>query len=574
MLSLFNIGGRFFWASISDHLGRKRTYYLFFLLGIALYALAPTAAHIGSKALFVLMFGVILSMYGGGFATVPAYLADIFGTQFVGAIHGRLLTAWSTAGIIGPVIVNYIREYEKSIGVPSDKLYDVTMYVLAGLLVLGLIANSLVRPLAERWYMRPDEVLALQPRATVAVHPRRLVRDRPRRVRWQGTGCLAARRRADLVGRVGHPLEGQRAVPVSGVSAAGYRHRRRRVRQCAAAGVASLASGTITAPRPRPINPARRRRHQPGRSRADGAQRVADRLRHLLDAVGDRRPAILLQPVQHDPAADPEHGGGADQAQELEEGRHHADDAAADGAGHGLAAAGQRHADIVGLHDHRHGAIDQNRDADADHGQHEHPGPERAAGDRAQRDRHDLGREDEIGADGATHAPILLALGTLDGRGRRDGVGRRRMRPDQLDHLLGTLVAEIGATQHQERRDAPRRQLTQRQGGRRQDQQLVAQRAQGDLADDRQLALGHEAHDVAGHHGRIVDHDPDGLDAGPRRLCGGIVERARGELGEADHVVDQGGQTDAHAGSRHGLIDGVAGGCRHSAARSRADLPT
>ena len=119
LLSLFNIGGRFFWASISDHIGRKKTYYLFFLLGIALYALAPTAAHIGSKALFVLMFGVILSMYGGGFATVPAYLADIFGTQFVGAIHGRLLTAWSTAGIIGPVIVNYIREYEKSIGVPE-----------------------------------------------------------------------------------------------------------------------------------------------------------------------------------------------------------------------------------------------------------------------------------------------------------------------------------------------------------------------------------------------------------------------------------------------------------------------
>ena len=119
LLSLFNIGGRFFWASLSDQLGRKMTYYMFFLLGIALYALAPWAAHIGSKALFVLIFGVILSMYGGGFATVPAYLADIFGTQFVGAIHGRLLTAWSTAGIIGPVIVNYIREYEKSVGVPA-----------------------------------------------------------------------------------------------------------------------------------------------------------------------------------------------------------------------------------------------------------------------------------------------------------------------------------------------------------------------------------------------------------------------------------------------------------------------
>jgi MFS family permease len=106
LLSLFNIGGRFFWASLSDRIGRKATYYTFFILGIALYALAPWAAHIGSKALFVLMFGVILSMYGGGFATVPAYLADVFGTQFVGAIHGRLLTAWSTAGIIGPVVVN------------------------------------------------------------------------------------------------------------------------------------------------------------------------------------------------------------------------------------------------------------------------------------------------------------------------------------------------------------------------------------------------------------------------------------------------------------------------------------
>jgi len=164
LLSLFNIGGRFFWASVSDHFGRKRTYYVFFLLGIALYALAPTAAHSGSKALFVLIFAVILSMYGGGFATVPAYLADIFGTQFVGAIHGRLLTAWSTAGIIGPVIVNYIREYEKAAGVPADRFYDVTLYVLAGLLVLGLIANSLVRPVAERWYMRQEDVLALQPR--------------------------------------------------------------------------------------------------------------------------------------------------------------------------------------------------------------------------------------------------------------------------------------------------------------------------------------------------------------------------------------------------------------------------
>ena len=108
LLSLFNIGGRFFWASLSDISDAKHLLYVF-LLGIALYASTPWRRW-GFLALFVLAFGIILSMYGGGFATVPAYLADIFGTQFVGAIHGRLLTAWSTAGIIGPVVVNYIRE--------------------------------------------------------------------------------------------------------------------------------------------------------------------------------------------------------------------------------------------------------------------------------------------------------------------------------------------------------------------------------------------------------------------------------------------------------------------------------
>ena len=126
LLSLFNIGGRFFWASLSDYIGRKNTYYTFFLLGIALYASAPFFAQIGSKVLFVGAFCIILSMYGGGFATVPAYLADMFGTQFVGAIHGRLLTAWSTAGIIGPVVVNYIREAQLAAGVPRDHLYDFT----------------------------------------------------------------------------------------------------------------------------------------------------------------------------------------------------------------------------------------------------------------------------------------------------------------------------------------------------------------------------------------------------------------------------------------------------------------
>jgi MFS family permease len=147
---------------LSDHIGRKATYVVFFLLGIAMYALAPWAAHAGSKVLFVAFFCVILSMYGGGFATVPAYLADMFGTQFVGAIHGRLLTAWSTAGVIGPVLVSYMREGAISAGVPRSSVYDVTLYLLSGLLVIGLVANLLVRPVPRKWFMSDAEVTALQ----------------------------------------------------------------------------------------------------------------------------------------------------------------------------------------------------------------------------------------------------------------------------------------------------------------------------------------------------------------------------------------------------------------------------
>jgi MFS family permease len=162
LLSLFNIGGRFFWASLSDYIGRKNTYYTFFLLGIALYASAPFFAQIGSKVLFVGAFCIILSMYGGGFATVPAYLADMFGTQFVGAIHGRLLTAWSTAGVIGPVVVNYIREAQLAAGVQRDHLYDFTSYVLCGMLIIGLICNFLIKPVNPKWFMSQEEVAKLQ----------------------------------------------------------------------------------------------------------------------------------------------------------------------------------------------------------------------------------------------------------------------------------------------------------------------------------------------------------------------------------------------------------------------------
>lgn len=160
LLSLFNIGGRFFWASCSDYIGRKATYAVFFVLGFILYASIPGAAHANNLALFVLAFCIILSMYGGGFATVPAYLADMFGSQMVGAIHGRLLTAWATAGVLGPVLIGYIREYQIAHGVPTAQAYDVTMYILAGLLLLGFICNLLIRPVDKSVFMSEEELAA------------------------------------------------------------------------------------------------------------------------------------------------------------------------------------------------------------------------------------------------------------------------------------------------------------------------------------------------------------------------------------------------------------------------------
>jgi MFS family permease len=160
LLSLFNIGGRFLWASLSDFIGRRLTYFVFFVLGFVLYAYAPTAGHSGSVALFVGIFCIILTMYGGGFATIPAYLADMFGTQMVGAIHGRLLTAWSVAGIVGPLLVNYINDAQIKSGVPKSEAYDTTMYILAAMLIGGFVCNLLVRPVAAKWFMTDDELAA------------------------------------------------------------------------------------------------------------------------------------------------------------------------------------------------------------------------------------------------------------------------------------------------------------------------------------------------------------------------------------------------------------------------------
>jgi len=158
LLSLCNIFGRIGWASLSDKLGRKLTYGIFFTLGVGLYAFAPGAAKAGHLALFVLACCVILTMYGGGFSTIPAYLADMFGTHMVGAIHGRLLTAWSTAGVLGPALVNYLREHQLSHGVPREAAYYQTMYVLAALLAAGFVCNLLVRPVAARHFMSDEEL--------------------------------------------------------------------------------------------------------------------------------------------------------------------------------------------------------------------------------------------------------------------------------------------------------------------------------------------------------------------------------------------------------------------------------
>ncbi len=156
LLSLFNMGGRFFWASTSDFLGRKTTYFVFFTLGPILYFFMPFTGsnHLNSVVLFVAIACVALSMYGGGFATVPAYLKDLFGGYNVSAIHGRLLTAWSVAGIVGPLIVNGILDHYKAAGLNRMDGYRVVLHIMVGLLVVGFIANLMIRPVAERFWLK------------------------------------------------------------------------------------------------------------------------------------------------------------------------------------------------------------------------------------------------------------------------------------------------------------------------------------------------------------------------------------------------------------------------------------
>jgi MFS family permease len=152
LLSLFNMGGRFVWSTTSDYIGRKPIYMIYLGVGIVLYIVLAT---LGSSAtwIFVITAAIIISFYGGGFATIPAYLRDLFGTFQVGAIHGRLLTAWSAAGIAGPLIINGVLDMAE--GEPGELVagdYRPALFIMVGLLAVGFVANLLVKPVADKWY--------------------------------------------------------------------------------------------------------------------------------------------------------------------------------------------------------------------------------------------------------------------------------------------------------------------------------------------------------------------------------------------------------------------------------------
>lgn len=154
LLSVFNMGGRFAWSSVSDLTGRKAVYSIYFIVGMILYAALPYAQQSQNKTLFVACTAIIISMYGGGFATIPAYLRDLFGSYQVGAIHGRLITAWSVAAVIGPGLINSLFTSRVIAGVPRAEAYNGTFYLMCVLLGIGLVANLLVRPVSERYHLR------------------------------------------------------------------------------------------------------------------------------------------------------------------------------------------------------------------------------------------------------------------------------------------------------------------------------------------------------------------------------------------------------------------------------------
>ena len=156
LLSLCNLCGRFLWSSVSDLTGRKPVYCIYFILGAVLYMSAPWTQGRGNVTLFVIVTGLILTMYGGGFATIPAYLRDLFGNHQVGAIHGRLITAWSMAAILGPQIVDRLSKANKDAGMNPALAYNSVFHLMVGLLIVGLISNLLVRPVNAKYHLTPE----------------------------------------------------------------------------------------------------------------------------------------------------------------------------------------------------------------------------------------------------------------------------------------------------------------------------------------------------------------------------------------------------------------------------------
>ena len=161
LLSIGNMGGRFIWSTTSDYLGRKNNYMMYLGVGAILYLVVALFGG-GSIILFVLATLIIISFYGGGFSTIPAYLKDLFGVYQVGAIHGALLTAWSAAGVAGPLIVNSVVEAGAAAGKEGPELYTPGMFIMVGALVIGFIANVLVRPVSEKYFEREEDVAAKQ----------------------------------------------------------------------------------------------------------------------------------------------------------------------------------------------------------------------------------------------------------------------------------------------------------------------------------------------------------------------------------------------------------------------------
>jgi MFS family permease len=160
VLSLFNMAGRFAWSATSDVVGRKPIYLLYLGVGMILYLLLALVGD-ASTALFVVLAGVILSFYGGGFATAPAYLRDLFGTYQVGAIHGRLLTAWSAAGVAGPLIINGFLDAQGKPGSLTSAAYQPALFTMVGVLAVGFVANLLIRPVPDRFHEPTGSMTAL-----------------------------------------------------------------------------------------------------------------------------------------------------------------------------------------------------------------------------------------------------------------------------------------------------------------------------------------------------------------------------------------------------------------------------